>query len=504
MKAVEGRTLHVLTEAYAIGGHTPLVKRWIELLDDEPHAVVLVRQGQPVEHSWVVPLGRHVPVIDLHQAHLSRRARVAHLQALFRVARRVILHIHPNDACSVAAAYRSPHAEIHFLNHADHVAWLGAGLPAVLLNLRHRGARLAEVRRGVAAAACGVVPVPITRPAVVDRHEARQSFGIGDHECLVLTVASGYKFNPVGSRSLLEALDRLLRRRDVKLMAVGVDDRHPVFGPLAERHPGQVLCMGTVPSPTRHRAAADIYLDSYPFCSITSMLESAALGTPVVAYQPDPEELEILYSECPWLPADRHPARDAGQLVESLDALIDDRSLRQDFSVRTIAGMEQHSPPAWRAAMRRHLAGNFAKTPWRKPDRPFRDGLLDRLLLLPGVELSGPDPRDPAAPNRLPHHISLLMAAPGGKPLSGRRLVQTIWQQGYAVSSGSACSSGRGANPWGMAPSPILQAMGYPDPVAASGLRISLGPWLTGQDLEGVPGAVERGKLRVIAGEPVG
>jgi hypothetical protein len=380
MKAVEGRTLHVLTEAYAIGGHTPLVKRWIDLLDDEPHAVVLVRQGQPVEPSWVVPMGRHVPLIDLHRAGLSRRARVAHLRNLFHVARRVILHIHPDDACSVAAAYRSPHAEIHFLNHADHVAWLGAGLPVVLLNLRHRGTRLAEARRGIAAAACGMVPVPITRPADMDRREARQSFGIGDQECLVLTIASGYKFNPVGSRSLFEPLDRLLRRWDVKLMAVGVDARHPVFGPLAERHPGQVLCMGTVPSPTQHRAAADIYLDSYPFCSITSMLESAALGTPVVAYQPDPEELEILYSECPWLPADRHPARDVGHLVELLDALIDDRSLREEFAVRTIGGMEQHSPRAWRAAVQRHLARDFAKTPWRKPDRPFRDGLLDQVL----------------------------------------------------------------------------------------------------------------------------
>jgi hypothetical protein len=325
-------------------------------------------------------MGRHVPLIDLHRAGLSRRARVAHLRNLFHVARRVILHIHPDDACSVAAAYRSPHAEIHFLNHADHVAWLGAGLPVVLLNLRHRGTRLAEARRGIAAAACGMVPVPITRPADMDRREARQSFGIGDQECLVLTIASGYKFNPVGSRSLFEPLDRLLRRWDVKLMAVGVDARHPVFGPLAERHPGQVLCMGTVPSPTRHRAAADIYLDSYPFCSITSMLESAALGTPVVAYQPDPEELEILYSECPWLPADRHPARDVGHLVELLDALIDDRSLREEFAVRTIGGMEQHSPRAWRAAVQRHLARDFAKTPWRKPDRPFRDGLLDQVL----------------------------------------------------------------------------------------------------------------------------
>jgi len=133
-----------------------------------------------------------------------------------------------------------------------------------------------------------------------------------------------------------------------------------------------------------------------------------------------------------------------------------------------------------------------------------RDGLLRRLLSLEGLRLSGPDPHDPDAPERLPHHISLLMASPGGRPLSGRRLVQTIWQQGYAVSSGSACSSGRGSNPWAMAPSPILQALGYDDPVAASGLRISLGPWLTAQDLRDVPAAVERGRQRVLAGEPVG
>ena len=140
----------------------------------------------------------------------------------------------------------------------------------------------------------------------------------------------------------------------------------------------------------------------------------------------------------------------------------------------------------------------------RDPIADLRNHLLERLLAMPGVALSGPDPRDPQAPGRLPHHLSVTMASPGGKPLSGRRLVQTIWQQGYAVSSGSACSSGRGANPWGLAPSPILQAMGYPDPVAASGLRISLGHWLTLADLEGVPAAVERGRQRVIAGEPVG
>lgn len=132
-----------------------------------------------------------------------------------------------------------------------------------------------------------------------------------------------------------------------------------------------------------------------------------------------------------------------------------------------------------------------------------RDALLAALLAMEGVGLSGPSPSDPQR-RRLPHHISLRMATPGGRPLSGRRLVQTMWQQGYAVSSGSACSSGRGADPWGMAPSPILLAMGYPENEAASGLRISLGPWLQEADLSGIPAALERARQRVMAGEPVG
>lgn len=136
------------------------------------------------------------------------------------------------------------------------------------------------------------------------------------------------------------------------------------------------------------------------------------------------------------------------------------------------------------------------------PIGELRDALLAQLLALPGVRLSGPDPAQPGA--RLPHHISLLMATPSGRPLSGRRLVQTMWQQRYAVSSGSACSSGRGANPYGLAPSPILLAMGYDEHEAATGLRLSLGHWLSAAELEGVPPALERARQRVMAGEPVG
>ncbi len=62
------------------------------------------------------------------------------------------------------------------------------------------------------------------------------------------------------------------------------------------------------------------------------------------------------------------------------------------------------------------------------------------------------------------------------------------------MSSGSACSSASGS---GGGASPVLQAMGLPEPEAASGVRFSLGPWLAPEDLEGVAAALERARTAV-------
>jgi cysteine desulfurase len=133
------------------------------------------------------------------------------------------------------------------------------------------------------------------------------------------------------------------------------------------------------------------------------------------------------------------------------------------------------------------------------PTALLRDGLLEALLACEGLRLSGPNPLDPRAPKRLPHHISLLVAGPVDQPLSGRRLVHALWQEGLAVSSGSACSSGRTAHPDGLSPSPVLEAMGYAPGEAASGLRLSLGPWLSVSDLALVPAALERARRKLLA-----
>jgi cysteine desulfurase len=140
------------------------------------------------------------------------------------------------------------------------------------------------------------------------------------------------------------------------------------------------------------------------------------------------------------------------------------------------------------------------------PLADLRDGLLENLRALPGLRLSGPQPASAA---RLPHHLSLLVSTAAGQPLAGRALVRALWRQGYAVSSGSACSALKGRALQGSAlqgsalqggtASPILLAMGYEPAEAASGLRLSLGPWHRAADLEALPQALERARQEVAA-----
>ena len=121
------------------------------------------------------------------------------------------------------------------------------------------------------------------------------------------------------------------------------------------------------------------------------------------------------------------------------------------------------------------------------PLEPERDRLLAALEPLAGVTITGCRQR------RLPHHLSLVLNSPSGQPLPGRQAVAGLWQRGLAVSSGTACASGRASG------SPVLQAMGFHPELAGSGLRLSLGPWLTPEQLRSLPDRVRTALLVVQA-----
>ena len=112
--------------------------------------------------------------------------------------------------------------------------------------------------------------------------------------------------------------------------------------------------------------------------------------------------------------------------------------------------------------------------------RGLRDQLEVRLCRTACIEAIG-HPQQ-----RLPHHLALLLRTPSGRPLSGRRMVRALDQQGLAVSSGSACSSGRNTD------SSVLTAMGLPSEMRRSGIRLSLGFWNADHQIETIVERFER------------
>ena len=79
--------------------------------------------------------------------------------------------------------------------------------------------------------------------------------------------------------------------------------------------------------------------------------------------------------------------------------------------------------------------------------------------------------------DRLPNHLSFLCHTESMIPLRGREVVRLLSKKGVYTSSGSACSSSSHG------PNPILVAINVEKSFQESGLRITIGPWITNDDI---------------------
>jgi cysteine desulfurase len=115
--------------------------------------------------------------------------------------------------------------------------------------------------------------------------------------------------------------------------------------------------------------------------------------------------------------------------------------------------------------------------------RSLRDRLFDLLADYPCLTPTGD------RLHRLPHHVSFVIDSEnsGGcrgttlvkqSTITGRTLVRELNLAGIGISSGSACHSGK------LNASPILVAMAYPDEVAKTGIRLTLGKDTTPADID--------------------
>lgn len=352
------RILHVMSEAYTVGGHTKLAAQWIALDRGRAHSLLLTRRTEAIPPHLANVVSRTrgsiLPIGNQQHGLLAVASEIALAAQDFDV---VVLHIHPSDLTApIGLSSNLNRPPVVFVNHADHVFSAGASSADLLLCFRDSGRSLARVRRHIPDDRIATLPLPIPpRRRVHTIAEAKDALALRRSSVLILTVAQEYKYlsdNGATSPHFLDLVTPvLLGHPHATLVAIGPSNRDRWLA-AARRTNGRVRAIGIVEDPFPYREAADIYLDSTPFGSITSLLESALLGTPSLAYTPGIRPDSVLYSDPIGIPDVLMRAQTPAAYRDSLSKLIESESHRRAVGDRLERSLRDvYSTRRWQSSL---------------------------------------------------------------------------------------------------------------------------------------------------------
>jgi hypothetical protein len=356
------RVLHILTEAYPTGGHTRLTWRWIEIDTARDHTVLLTQQiATPVPAALVNAAKGNV--VELTGA--TRIERLKELSLMLSNYDLIVLNIHPHDSVAVAACSGSRgRPRTVLVNHADHVFWLGVGATDQILNFRPSSVVLTKNRRCRAKGMSDLLPLPLDTPLIdPQRGEAlRVELAIPANAPVSLCLSAPYKFtDDIGGQFLRLLRRALVEQPDLHHIAIGPGPGTLGWAELASEFPERLHLFDVTPDYQAAFDAADIFLDSFPFSSITSALEAACWALPVLslgAKSPSPLTLDDLGLR-------QLLAQSEDEWIATLQLWATNRTLAAEVGRRHKHDCEVvHEPTAWLASLERILA-----TGWKRRRR---------------------------------------------------------------------------------------------------------------------------------------
>lgn len=291
------KILHVLSTVYLTGGHTRLVSRWVEnckqYSTDQIHSIVITDQGENVVPNWLVTSAKNcggecIIIPD----NFTRMQKAFYLKSIAKEwADIIVLHIHPNDPIpNIAFSSMDCDIPILFYNHADHVFSIGMSISDIILDIRKSGQKVTCLERGFSDKSV-LLPIPLINVTPLQnedreglRIEARKRLNISLNEKIILTIGSEYKFKPALGYNFLEVAKRiLLTDSTIHIYAVGLPNVR-LWKFLSDETKGHFHALGIIADYKMLRdyyLAADIYIEGFPFGSLTAMLDAGLYMLPI-------------------------------------------------------------------------------------------------------------------------------------------------------------------------------------------------------------------------------
>jgi hypothetical protein len=242
----------------------------------------------------------------------------------------VVLHLFPYDIVPVLAlAAGCDSTKVVFVNHSDHCFWIGASVAHSIIHFRPQSAEFLRKNRGLDPDQSSLLPIPLFNSAApVDRIQAKQALGYPPDVVLLVTIASPFKYSVPGQISFLDLVAPvLIQLPEAVLLAVGPEAEGAWQSANIQTN-GRIVPLGTRSDNDLLYSAADVYLDSFPCSSITSLIEAGGKGVPLLGHGQPNSELHLLGASPALIDHAMELANDPESYRKLLTRLIKDAEFR--------------------------------------------------------------------------------------------------------------------------------------------------------------------------------
>jgi len=350
--------LHVMTEAYAVGGHTKIVEKWVDAaLVGEKHSLLMIRQNVPMPTSLSQCIDQHGGDIYTLKSTMSPLEKAKELRSIASSHEFIILHIHMDDIVPLLAfgtvKFKRP---VIFVNHADHLFWLGASIADHIYELSEDGAKLTRSRR--VKAPYTIIPIPIDHKVQsLTREEALNALDrpIPIHTKVILSIGAPYKYEAFKELDFIQmALDLVNQDENILFIVIGPDKDHnerwkKAFDDSHQRV--DAIGFKSREEVGLYSAIADLYIESFPFKSYTAFLEVASNGTPALSLDTGLNSLDIVK-------ASPNQCESIQEMIHKATAILNNGAKGYDLSEAIIA---QHTLDGLWGKKIRELLRNTSK-----------------------------------------------------------------------------------------------------------------------------------------------
>lgn len=282
------KILHICSEVYTSGGHSKLLYNWIKNDSSKKHTILSIR----LSLEEIKDISDFYLTDSISVGHISVKSpsKIESINLLNQQPLNdydvIVLHIHPDETItSIVLSQKDITTPICFINHADHVFWLGTSIADLVLQIRESSISIDEERRDILKERQFFLPIPIeTAQNTEDENSNSETNFIK-----ILSTGTAYKYNPNEHYNFLKEAYKIVEENSnilFNIVGINADSDYA-----KEYQHERIFLHGIVSSQrlAEIEETTDIYIEGFPMPSFTALLQVALRKIPfALHYNPLP------------------------------------------------------------------------------------------------------------------------------------------------------------------------------------------------------------------------